>query len=307
MEPILGAKARHLTANLLPWAFGLCLSACSGAGDESSSQTPVSVDADGLRTLVTADWELAPGDEQYVCAWVTVKEEMYLRGFRALSPPGTHHTALTVSEMALRPDGVAPCNVTTVGPRTIYGTGVGTEPFDSPPGIALKVSPGNQLILNLHIFNTSHETLRGTSGTKARLIDKAQVTMLSEGISAGPLELTVPPGRSTQMAKCTFDHDSTIFRVFPHMHQTGVHMKIVAHSSLAGSIVLHDGPYDFNEQLVHGVDLVPMKAGDVVDLACTYQNDTGGTLNFGESTRDEMCIAGIGRFPAGNGSSACTH
>ena len=44
--------------------------------------------------------------------------------------------------------------------------------------------------------------------------------------------------------------------------------------------------------------LVPMRAGE-----CTYENDTDRLVSFGQSTLDEMCFAGLTRYPAQPGSS----
>jgi len=86
--------------------------------------------------------------------------------------------------------------------------------------------------------------------------------------------------------------------VQPHMHQTGVHMKGVAHSSVAGDVVLRDGTYDFESQLVYSIKEVPMKRGDVVDVECTFDNQTAGPIAFGESSDQEMCFLVLHRYPA---------
>jgi hypothetical protein len=52
--------------------------------------------------------------------------------------------------------------------------------------------------------------------------------------------------------------------------------------------------------------MLQLKTGDTVDVVCTYDNTTGKTLHFGTSSNDEMCIAGLGRFPAG-GPSNCAN
>jgi hypothetical protein len=192
-----------------------------------------------------------------------------------------------------------------VGRLLIFGAGIGTQVGYLPEGVAALVPAGTQLLLNLHLFNTSDRVMTGRSGTLGRLTDRAKVRQISEGIAAGPVTLSVPPGRSTQAGRCTFDHDSTMYRIIPHMHQTGVHMKVVAHSTERGEVVIHDGPYDFHEQLFYPIDLVPMKKGDWLDIWCTYENGTGRTISWGESSTDEMCFAGIGRFPQGDGGPSC--
>ena len=97
---------------------------------------------------------------------------------------------------------------------------------------------------------------------------------------------------------CTMSHDTKLFAVQPHMHQTGVHMKGVAHSSLMGEVTVHDGTFNFENQVVYEIDEVPMKKGDKVDIECTFENKTEGPISFGESSTQEMCFLVLHRYPA---------
>lgn len=258
----------------------------------------------GLRKLVTVEWELPPATEQYLCARLTFPVDVYVKEFVPLGPRGTHHTGVTTLAEPDGPDGVTPCGVQVVGTRILYGSGPGTQPIALPPGVGAKLAAGEQLILNLHLFNASDQPLRGVSGTLIREVALDEVTSLADGLAAGPIRLQVPPGRSTVRGTCTLEDDATFFQITPHMHQTGVHMKTVAHSSLRGDVVLYDGAFDFHNQLTQPLDLLPMKAGDIVDIECTYENPSERTLSWGESSTDEMCLAGLGRFPMGK-SSVC--
>ncbi|HET6336685.1 MAG TPA: hypothetical protein VFG30_25855 [Polyangiales bacterium] len=255
--------------------------------------------------LLAADWELAPGTEQYVCVRKSVDTTVFIGAWRGMSPLGTHHVALTTSaEPDGEPDGVSACDVSTLGTQNIYGSGVGTREKLLPPGVAMKLEQGSQLLLNLHLFNATDKPLRGRSGAMMKPIDESDVRVVADGVVAGPTKLTVPPGRSTSRGMCTFDREATIFGIMPHMHQTGVSMQVIAHTTSKGDVVLFDGPYNFDDQVTYPIDMLQFKAGDTVEVACTYENTTGNTLHWGGSSNDEMCNAGLGRIPAG-GPSIC--
>jgi hypothetical protein len=260
--------------------------------------------AEGRRNLIQVDWEIPAGTEQYLCGRVTVTEDVYLKAFYALSPLGTHHTLVTVLSKPDGPDGVVECDAAEVGTRSVTGSGVGTPSRQLPPGIAMKLERGTQLLLNLHLFNVNEAPLRGRSGTLAETTPPESVTVLADSVSVGPIKLVVPPGRSVQSGVCTVDYDYTIFSVVPHMHQMGVHMKVVARPAAGAELVLHDGPYEFENQIGYRLDPLALKKGDTMLVECTYENTTGQTLHFGESTKDEMCLAGMARYPAG-GKIAC--
>lgn len=272
----------------------------------SLAETEFLADAgDGWLSLIEADWELAPGTETHLCVRATVPRDVLLHEFTPINPLGTHHTVLSVHPGGAL-DGVVLCGADVSG-RNLYSAGVGTEPWVLPEGVATRVSAGEQLMLNLHLFNTGGDELRGRSGVLVRTLGEAEVEHEAGALLAGPIMLEIPPGRSTVNGQCTFFDDATIFGVAPHMHQLGVHMKVVANSSDAGVVVLFDGPFSFESQLRYPVDFVAMKTGDTVDVACTYENDTDGNVLWGDSSLSEMCFASINRFPSHGTGYVCVN
>ena len=47
--------------------------------------------------LVTRTWTLAANDQRYVCRRIQIAQDMWIGGFRALSPIGTHHAVVSRS------------------------------------------------------------------------------------------------------------------------------------------------------------------------------------------------------------------
>jgi len=70
-------------------------------------------------------------------------------------------------------------------------------------------------------------------------------------------------------------------------------------------VVIHDGNFDFCEQLNRGIAPITLAAGDRLRVECSYDNDTEREVTFGESTTDEMCFLAAARYP-GTGEAACT-
>lgn len=263
---------------------------------------------DGWKTLITGRWRLEPGTEGYYCARFRMPETITVKQFRAIAPTGTHHTLLTIADEAdMEPDGVGPCEANSNGPRNVLGTGAGPSDLELPDGVGMALAQGEQLLLNLHLFNVSDQPLTGLSGTLVRLIEASEIEHMAEETLAGPIMLDIPVGGPhVQSGECTISHDVTLFAVGPHMHQIGTHLKAVAHSSVVGEVLLHDGPYDFENQEVHYLDeQVPLKKGDKVRVECTYDNTTGQPVKFGNSSLSEMCFAGLYRYPAGQQSYIC--
>ena len=124
------------------------------APDASVPDAPTPDGGSGDRIeLLAGEWSLGGTDEGYVCVRRTMSETVYIREFLPIAPLGTHHTVLTIENDSGTPDGTARCNALTNGPEMIYGSGVGTTALEMPPGVAVKVEAGQQVLLNLHLHN----------------------------------------------------------------------------------------------------------------------------------------------------------
>jgi hypothetical protein len=274
------------------------------AATPAPSSAPDSA-GDGWRTLITGDWTMPSGTEGYVCARQTIDEDLYVNGFDAIKPPGTHHTLLTMGAPNA-PDGVTSCTAGDNGPLSVFGSGVGTALLQFPTGVALKIAKGSQLVLNLHLLNAGTNSLSGLSGTRVHTVPEAEVVHMAEGLLAGTITLNIPPGQTTShIGHCTMTSDVTLFAVAPHMHTLGIHEKVVAERASADEVVLLDAPYDFNEQSYQLITPLSLAKGDRVRVECTHYNTTDKTVTFGQSTHSEMCFAGIYRYPADGSTFIC--
>jgi hypothetical protein len=252
---------------------------------------------DGWLRLMEADWEVAPTAEGYRCMTFTIPEDVYITAFYPQAPQGTHHATFAVSDTPSGPDEVIACGVGVTGSRRLQGSGAGSEPNELPEGVAQALRQGQQVTMNLHLFNVTEQTLRGRSGVWVKTVPADQVDNESETILAGPLMLSIPVGESTQTGQCTLAADVTLYAVGPHMHQIGTHMRATV-TTAAGEVEIHDGPYDFTHQVLYAIDPLELKTGDVVHIECTYQNDTASPVSWGDSSLDEMCFIGLNVYPA---------
>jgi len=248
--------------------------------------------SDGYVTLISGDWSLPAASEKYVCVRLTATSDMYVRSIRPKAPLGTHHTVLMLGTPDA-PDGTVDCASALVKPA-IYASGLGTQTFDMPAGLAVHVRPGQQLLLNLHLFNASDGTLTGTSGIEVLTLNPAAVQHEAGVVLIGKAQgLAVPPNLSTQVGRCTTPANVNVFAVAPHMHMLGTHMKVsYENKDGSGARVLLDQPYIFDEQRFSMLAPQMVTAtGGHVTVECTYMNPTGNTVYFGESSTQEMCYA----------------
>lgn len=304
--------------------FALCLlglsslAAC-GSDDVSSGDDVVEPDADPtvppdadlseFTELIGRDWTIPAGQEDYRCIGIRVPEDAYISVFHAGGVSGEHHQVLTVAQ---NPGGFTNtqlgeddnCEVTTLNLQMLFASGVGTDDLQFPDGVAIKVTQGQFLHLNLHLFNTNPSApLSGHSGIYIKTIPQSEVTDEAEMIFAGDMDLAIPGNTGTttphmESGGCTFTRAGTIVAYWPHMHQHGVHQKVTFTPSGGSAMTLHDEPFDFNEQLNFPLDTpLVVGNGDSLLVECSYFNNTGMTVDWGDSSTQEMCFTGLYRYP----------
>jgi hypothetical protein len=241
--------------------------------------------------LITAGWSLGAGAEGYLCASRTLDQDYYIGAIRPVAPLGTHHTVVSVGDPAGPDDPGSPC-----GPMfgNFYAAGVGTGTLELPDGVGLIAQAGQQVTVNLHLFNASDQSLAGTSGVEVRLLPAAEVEHVASITFYGPFTFTIPATGTPYSVSEDATASGTIVGLFPHMHQLGSHFtaELIGPS---GTTTLWDEPYQFESQEFAAIG--PIDAtGMTLRTTCTWINDTGGPVSWGDSSNAEMCFAIVMRY-----------
>lgn len=191
---------------------------------------------------------------------------------------------------------------------TGWAPGKAENPY--PSDVGMELLPGKDgLRLDMHYYNTR--------GTKAEL-DRSGLAIcvvkgahrrkhtaaVHGGFSVRGADLLIPPNVKNHVLTrtCKFEGADpvTILRVSPHAHQHANYMKLAVKRADGRDEVVHEGPFNFEEQ--SGYDLRPgfeLRNGDVVTASCTYDNETNRNITWGESTDQEMCFLWSVYYPKG--------
>lgn len=294
-------------------ALGLSLIAChkvDPAGDVDAQVTGGSDAAvpAGYQMLISRSWTVPSDTETYKCVRIQVPSDMWITGFRSLSPVGTHHSVLTISTSSSQ-TGDYDCNAGSLDNQMLYAAGVGTDDNEFPAGVAIHLAAGTYINLNLHLYNTTDATLNDTSGVLVKTVDHSQVQYEADMQFAGTFVINIPSDNQphTATGHCSVSSDFHIFTLWPHMHQTATHQTFSVTPSGGSPSMMLDSAYNFNDQKNYPMVDTVVKAGSTLTTTCTYQNNTGTTMTFGESSNNEMCFTGIYRYPAGGSLFACAY
>jgi hypothetical protein len=281
----------------------VAFAACGGGSAHGTDGGSDATDA-GWTPLLSRSWLLAPSLETYKCRRIQVPTEMWVGGFRAMSPTGTHHEVLTISNSS-DPLGDYDCTAGNLDLKMLYAAGVNTDDLVFPAGMAVHLPAGTYINLNLHLFNTTDTELSEESGVLVKTVDAAEVDHEIEMTFSGTMHFSIPAHQTaTVQGGCAAAQDSHVFALWPHMHQIATHQSFtVTHGATATKLL--DADYQFNEQRNYPIAETVIQAGDQITTACSYNNTTDHTITFGDSSTEEMCFTGIYRYPAGDELFSC--
>jgi hypothetical protein len=279
----------RLTAALL--FVAACSNNNQGGGDMGTS-----VDMPpGTMTmrLIASTFSLAPGVEKYQCERLTLPADLHIVRVTPVSPNGVHHEVLAI-DTAGNADGTTQCSAAAVAnTKNLYASGINSPALNMPDKVALKISAGQQIQLNLHLLNAGTTPIDATAAIDVVVAMDASGYELAGVPFAGNVTFSVPGAGGMVNGTCTVSNDTKLFAVFPHMHEVGKHIKIVA-----GGVTVWDDDYNFEDQKFGfhpnwpaGVPEVPLKMGDKVNVTCTYgPTPDGQPRPFGDSSHQEMCF-----------------
>ncbi len=252
--------------------------------------------------IIGRDWTVPAGTETYKCIGIQVDRDYWINEFQTENPLGEHHTVLTVTDQLGGLGGTMlgeyDCSVLTLDLQMLFASGVGTDTLAMPKGVALHVTKGQYLNLNLHLFNTTDSDITAHSGILATLVDPVPADHEAEMVFAGTFNVSIPPGQTvTDGGGCTFQKDATLFTYWPHMHQHATHQKVTLTQGGVATAI-HDADFDFREQKNYPLTpMIDIHAGDSLRTDCTYTNNGTTTVTFGDSSTAEMCFTGLYRYP----------
>lgn len=258
----------------------------------------------------------ADGENDYRCFDLALgnTSRTYLTGFEALvdEPRTVHHVVLwRVSAGYTAPpsgDGRPGFACDGFGESNwgfVAGWAPGGRPVTFPAGMGVPLAADTRFVIQMHYYASSAEasTLPDQSGYGLHLADDVETPIYE--VTLGVEDFVVPAGDA--------DHEETmslpwawgdvgILAVFPHMHVLGSGFEVrVLRGGGGETCVVEMNGWDFhNQQAVVLDEPVIVRGGDVLEVACRWDNSAANPaqpsdppvdVGFGEGTGDEMCYA----------------
>src|SRR5688572_4003003 len=142
--------------------------------DEDTDEEPAQVEGPGIHVsakraiLQTEEFTIEPGEEKYLCYATEVGEDLVVDGYSHAAQTIVHHIVFSRA-LAPEPDGFSECD--TLFRETwdpLFITGAGSSEFLFPEGVGHRLKSGTQLVVQLHLLNTSDEPATETVAIEMR-------------------------------------------------------------------------------------------------------------------------------------------
>jgi hypothetical protein len=176
----------------------------------------------------------------------------------------------------------------------------GTVPYVEPDGMAFRLDPGSDLVLNTHLQPSGKPELIQPSvgiyftdkpATKHPILLMMQCDQL----------LSIPPGESNYVVTSRFvlPFDVDLLAIYPHAHHLGRDLNAsVTLPGGASKTLIHIRHWDLNWQAVYRyANPVPLPKGTTISMRYVYDNTDNNVANpnhppqlvaTGNRTKDEM-------------------
>jgi hypothetical protein len=185
--------------------------------------------------------------------------------------------------------------------------------IELPEGVGLDLphDSGTGYLLEVHYFNASaDQTVEDATGVELCVTSVPQPNRAAAHL-LGRHAFSVPAhSKADVVSTCRPSAPAEpvhILAIMPHMHETGVHAKVVLNRSTGQQQTLHDAAFVAKEQRTFRVPDKPTPAtpdvvvepGDTLTTTCTFDNPRDESIEAGPFAENEMCIMLAWAWPAG--------
>lgn len=292
-------KNRDRARRILPLLMAGTL--CGAAGCERGPEilpgfVPPTPPDNGMQIITPIVRGLGPGTDNELCTWTDVitDRDLDIRAASSAQSETGHHVVIYRTDTYEPAGTTRPCRDEDMATfRFVIGIGgEGNEGEERAPGnLVYRVPKGSQIVLNQHFLNYTAKTVDAQSSVNIVYAEPGKSYINSGTLAILDTEIQVKQGLSSTEIKATMKEDQKLWRIRPHMHRWGKHIK-VEWISQQETRKLFDldwsDQYTFHPPTLDQAPATPMifRAGDEVRVRCEWENNTGKVLTFGF----EMCV-----------------
>ena len=240
-------------------------------------------------TLVSDEFTVPPNTEVFKCQDFAnpfrgqqvdvIKHESHM-------PVGSHHVLLYFKTDATS-DALQDCSGLEAYPFQ-YVAQAPNFSMSYPPGIGATIPTSIGFRMNMHYLNTTATPIKAQDQITMYVAKSGVVTQHAGTIFYSQFSIQIPADNQphTSTTSCNLPQDVNLLSADSHMHQRATEFLATANGqTLYETTAWADPTLEVYTPPIH------LASGTPITWSCTYVNDTGSPLTFGESAATNvMCI-----------------
>ncbi len=275
--------------------------------DMSPTYSPMS------KSYSLTPFTLQPGEEKIMCYYVPPAADAtdtYFNKITVDMAAGSHHLiVMRLRDSLTNPApayGPTDCINGEIPIDKVVGMLPGSQQqhmeYQFPDGVGMKINASEGLWFQSHYINATTAEITTAVTWNISTIDPSAVTNLAGEIFYSDQGLSVPPGMSVTKMSCAAPYDMNLLTATGHMHRRGIDFKVDVNGM--DPPLFHTTDWSEPNGNTFPSPGIAVKAGDMFNFACTYNNTTTNTYVFGNSAiNNEMCIFPALFYPAPDGQT----
>jgi hypothetical protein len=261
----------------------------SGSPDMANASGGTTVAPDGTVTLTMTPFTIPAGAEVYKCQefknpWGADTE---IKVFESHMTAGSHHLLLFY-KAGVSDGPLVDCSGLEFS-ATPYGSQLPDDSVTFPDGVSALVPSAQGFRLQVHYLNASPNPVTPSVQVLMHPAQPGTTTAHAGVLFFFNTKLSIPStGQPYSLSKtCQIPTDINLLLASSHMHK---HATNFVATASAGPTLYTTTDWSEPKPATFAPPQ-PLAAGSTVTFTCTWVNDTGTTLTFGESAQtNEMCI-----------------
>src|SRR5258708_5352487 len=205
-------------------AIAIAALSCSSSSPSGPVTNPLEL------SITTPQFTVPPGDS-FECFYMnmTTDRELSVNDSFGQQGPGGHHIVVYYIDQP-HPEEHHPCiDAEMVNWHQIAGSGgqdgkSGEGIIGLPPGFAIKVPPGKQLVVQAHYINVTGKDMQVQDTVTLKMLDPKDVKYYANALVLVDDQFDPPPHAThTRTSTCTLKRDYQMVIALGHMHELGQH------------------------------------------------------------------------------------
>jgi hypothetical protein len=249
---------------------------------------------------------LKPGEEDEFClSWPFPEvHDKYVYAGRLYTTPGLHHSNLISKPISSMygPNPYPSCNPGASDPFADIGKGipdvlfanttqiVGIETLAFPPGMAFPIDTKREISTDIHLLNTSTESVRVEVAYDFFTMPKSELVNEVAPFTVQIDQFDIPPHSTQTIGTTCDDYGGNIVELMPHTHKarTKFTAALIDEHGKADQVI-DDGEIDTKSEIEVFDNPLSLADKPKIDMSCTFDNTTTSDIVYGIG-QNEMCI-----------------